>query len=123
VVASVNALLLVQMFHFIVGYVILKYLFLKPGLAVATACDEIDQGLRRDLALMQEEVRRQEGIANDQWERHCRVLCSRMPVGTQPKYLGVARIFPSVEPLPPAEEKRLAEGVTQAIISCITRGS
>lgn len=122
-VASVNALLLVQIFHFFVGYLILKHLFLKPGLAVATARDEIDQGLRRDLALMQEEVRRQDGIANDQWERHCRVLCSRMPVETQPKSLGVARVFPSIEPLPHDEEKRLAEGVTQTIISCITRGS
>lgn len=120
-IGTINALLPVQMFHFLVGYLVIKYLFLKPGLAIALEQDSRDHGLRRDLALIQEEVSRQEGIASDQWKRHCRVLSSRMPVETTVKQLGVAHVFPPIDPLPIEEERKLVKGIEQAIVGCLVR--
>lgn len=120
-IGTINALLPVQMFHFLVGYLIIKYLFLKPGLAIALEQDGCDQGLRRDLALIEEEVSRQEGIANDQWKRHCRVLSSRMPVETMVKQVGVAHAFPPIDPLSAEEERQLVKGIERTIVNRIVR--
>lgn len=122
-IGTVNALLLVQMFHFLVGYLILKYVFLKPGLAVAITQDESDQVLRRDLALIQEEVSRQEGLSNDQWKRHCRVLSSRMPVESALKQPGIAHAFSPIDPLSVDEERALVRAVEQTIVRRIVRES
>lgn len=120
-IGTINALLPVQMFHFLVGYLIIKYLFLKPGLAIALEQDEIDQVLRRDLALIQEEVSRQEGIASDQWKRHCRVLVSRTPVETTIKQVGVAHAFPPIDPLPVEESRKLVNGIERAIVDRVVQ--
>lgn len=120
-IGTVNALLLVQMLHFLVAYLILKYLFLNPGLAVMNAQDDIDQGLKRDLALVQEEVSRQEGLAKDQWKRHCGVLYSRMPVEAPVVQQVVARVMPTIVPLSGEEEKKLRVDVERTIIDRILR--
>lgn len=105
------------------GYLILKHFFLKPGLVVVKAIDEMDQGLKRDLALIQEEVRRQEGVSGDQWERHCRVLYSRVPVQKPLVPQGVVYAFTPVEPLSTEGSQRFAEEVKQAVISSVVRES
>ncbi|MCL5436793.1 MAG: hypothetical protein M1549_02875 [Candidatus Dependentiae bacterium] len=115
-IGSINALLLVQMFHFLVAYLILKHLFLKPGLAVMQARDGIDQALKRDLALMHEEVQRQEGIAQDQWERHCRVLSSRVPVSQREAVARPVHQFPPLEPVSQQEEQQLTDQLARTIM-------
>lgn len=109
------------MFHFLVAYLLLKYLFLRPGLRVVEEIDSREQTLQRDVILAQEDVARQDALAKDQWERHCRVLSSRMPVHQTALAKGVDRNITELETLPIAEEQRLSQGVKQGIINQILR--
>lgn len=73
----VNALLLFQIFHFFVAYVILKYLLLRPGLAVMKQLDREKLLLKSNVALLSEEAARREAVVEAQWKRHCQVLYLR----------------------------------------------
>lgn len=120
-IGTINALLVVQMFHFLVAYLLLKYLFLRPGLRVVEELDSKEQALQRDVILAQEEVARQDALAKDQWERHCRVLSSRMPVHHVALAKGVDRTISDFETLPVVEEQQLAHRVKESIINQVLR--
>ncbi|MBN2267621.1 MAG: hypothetical protein JW725_04795 [Candidatus Babeliaceae bacterium] len=75
----INALLLVQMFHFFVAYLILKHILLKPGLMVIQEEDAYDALLERNNLLGGEEVARQESALSERWQVKRELLQEQVP--------------------------------------------
>lgn len=69
-----NFLLVVQFFHFVLAYWVLRTLLFKPGLAVIAQEDALDHGLEQKFLTTQEDVARQQSHNEEEWAERCEQL-------------------------------------------------
>ena len=120
---EINALLVVQMFNFLIAYCILRYIVLEPGLRLVNSIDQGRQGLQRDLALLHEEVKRREALNDEQKERHATVLQSRMPaISKLYEKERAGSEWHHIERLSPEKEAQLVGAMKEAIVHQLKRG-
>ncbi|HBL98331.1 TPA: hypothetical protein DDZ86_01660 [Candidatus Dependentiae bacterium] len=118
-----NALLLLQIVHFFIAYLILKHVLLKPGLKVLRNIDDSDRSIKRDLALLEEEVDLQNALVRDQWSRHCGVLRSRMPLPVKVVVAERVRAEPVVVSFGTVDEKKLMTDLKDVLVEHVSGGN
>ncbi len=114
----VNALLLFQMLHFLVAYLILKYILLRPALVLMKRMDREVLLFESNVALLSEEAARREAVIDAQWKRHCRVLYLRYDKKVVPSIQESLECLPRVlvEDLPVEQMHQMRSQLTQDIV-------
>lgn len=121
-IAAPNALLLLQVVHFLIAYFILKHVLLKPGLKVLRKIDDADRSIKRDLALLEEEVDLQNALVKDQWGRHCVVLRSRMPVLVKAESASKIQCERVSDSLSATEERQAITDLKNVVVETVSGG-
>ena len=106
------------MVHFLIAYLLLKYIVLRPALTLLKKRDREAFLMRSNIALLQEEVARRNAMIEAQWKRHCGVLYSRY-VSTEKHRisdLGVTVLSSSVIRLDEAVARNLEEAFANSLI-------
>ncbi len=121
-IAAPNALLLLQVVHFLVAYFILKHLLLKPGLKVLRKSDAPGSTLNPYLALFESEVDLQNALVKDQWGRHCAVLRSRMPVVAKAGSISRIQCERVSDSLSATEERQAITDLKNVVVETVSGG-
>ncbi|HAU30177.1 MAG: hypothetical protein UV79_C0002G0006 [candidate division TM6 bacterium GW2011_GWF2_43_17] len=120
----VNALLLFQIIHFLLAYLILKYVLLRPALILMKRLDREKLLLESNVALLGEEAARREAVIDAQWKRHCRVLYLRYEKGTASSKGQDIECLPQMtaSEVSPEQIKQLRHHVTTDIVQQLVKG-
>lgn len=116
----INGTLIVQGLHFMCGYLILKYILFKPGLAVLSAKTQRTSTLRKSIVQLEKQTtqRRQEQEAA--WQKCVDRMNERKPRLVSPSLLDKTVI--TEEPVGVSmDEREVIEKIKDKIISFVER--
>lgn len=116
-----NGLIFVQMFNFLLAFLMLKYIIFKPGLALIQQEDAYTESLEQTSGLAHEEVAYEEGELYERWKRCKGNLQAKQPDISAQQPFHVAHRHKGYVDLQPADEKKMVKLLSAAIFKQVTK--
>lgn len=117
----INGTFFVQIINFFFGYVILKYLFLRPGLRIIQGQQIRLLELNKSIVALRKDIAGQQGEQEDVWRKLYKKIYARKPHITGAVSCHTDFFVETPVEIGPQEEQELIEHIKNAILDQVIR--